>query len=175
MAHPSESKYRVSISLMRNRGLELQRILAIFQFFFAGLVVTGDEDSTGPRREYPALPGAREFFRIRVKRLLHHLVSLEDALTAAVRSYRQPVASYIAPDTPLILDLTDLVRPRAKKMRCVDLVHDGSEEWGFAAGPLRGAATRGSRHCYSLRNAHDPARLRRTPVSADFFEGSSRT
>lgn len=72
-----------------------------------------------------------------VKRLLNHLISPEADLTAAVRSYRQAVLPYIEPDTALILDLTDVAKPRAKKMQYANLVHDGSEDqlvmgyWGI--------------------------------------------
>ncbi len=64
----------------------------------------------------------------RVKRLLNHLTSREGDLTAAVRCYRQAVSPHIEPDTALILDLTDLAKPRARKMPYLDLVHDGSEK-----------------------------------------------
>ena len=73
----------------------------------------------------------------RVNRLLHHLVSPAADSTAVVRRYRQAASTYIEPDTALILDLTDLAKPRAKKMRYVGLVHDGSEDqlgmghWGI--------------------------------------------
>jgi hypothetical protein len=73
----------------------------------------------------------------RVKRLLNHLASPEGDLTAAVRRYRQAAASHIPPDTALILDLTDVAKPRARKMQYLDLVHDGSEKqlvkgyWGI--------------------------------------------
>lgn len=62
------------------------------------------------------------------KRRLNHLVSPEGDLTAAVGRYRQAAAPDIAPDTALILDLTDLAKPRARKMPYLDLVHDGSEK-----------------------------------------------
>lgn len=78
--------------------------------------------------------GSDRFYR--VKRLLNHWVSPEGDLAAAVRSYRQAALSYVEPDTALILDRTDLAKPRAKKMRYVDLVHDGSEDqlvWGTGA------------------------------------------
>jgi hypothetical protein len=64
----------------------------------------------------------------RIKRLLNHLVSPQGDLAAAVRSYRRAVASYIEPDNALILDLTDLAKPRAKRMTYLDLVHDSSED-----------------------------------------------
>jgi hypothetical protein len=63
----------------------------------------------------------------RVKRLLNHLISPEGDLTAAVTAYRQAMARQIEPDTPLIIDLTDLAKPRARKMKYLALVRDGSE------------------------------------------------
>ncbi len=62
-----------------------------------------------------------------VKRLLNHLVSPRADLTAAVSGYRQAALPYIQPDTALILDLTDLAKPRARRMQYLDLVRDGSE------------------------------------------------
>lgn len=63
----------------------------------------------------------------RLKRLLNHLVSARGDLTDVVAAYRQKVAKYIEPDTPLVIDLTDLAKPRARKMKYLNLVHDGSE------------------------------------------------
>jgi hypothetical protein len=62
------------------------------------------------------------------KRLLHHLVSPRADLSRAVTAYRQRLAYVIGPDTPLIIDLTDLAKPRAKKMKYLALVRDGSED-----------------------------------------------
>lgn len=64
----------------------------------------------------------------RAKRLLNHLASPEGDLTAAVRNYRQAASPQIPADTPLILDLTDLAKPRAKRMEYLALVRDGSEK-----------------------------------------------
>jgi hypothetical protein len=64
----------------------------------------------------------------RLKRLLNHLVSTRGDLTDVVAAYRQRVAKYIEPDTPLVIDLTDLAKPRARKMKYLNLVHDGSED-----------------------------------------------
>ena len=61
------------------------------------------------------------------KRLLNHLVSSRGDLKNAVTAYRQSVARAIPPDTPLIIDLTDLAKPRARKMKYLALVRDGSE------------------------------------------------
>lgn len=63
----------------------------------------------------------------RLKRLLNHLTSREGDLTAAIAAYRQTMAGEIEPDTPLIIDLTDLAKPRARKMNYLALVRDGSE------------------------------------------------
>ena len=64
----------------------------------------------------------------RLKRLLNHLVSPRADLRPAVRRYRQAVSPHIQPDTALILDLTDLAKPRAKRMPYLNLVRDGSDD-----------------------------------------------
>lgn len=63
----------------------------------------------------------------RLKRLLNHLVSPRGNLIGAVKAYRQAMARHIQPDTPIIIDLTDLAKPRAKKMKYLAHVRDGSE------------------------------------------------
>ena len=63
----------------------------------------------------------------RVKRLLNHLISPRGDLTKAVQAYRKSVCPYIQPDTPIIIDLTDLAKPRARKMKYLAQVRDGSE------------------------------------------------
>ena len=63
----------------------------------------------------------------RLKRLLNHLTSTRGELTAVVRAYRCSVSKYVQPDTPVIIDLTDLAKPRARKMKYLNVVHDGSE------------------------------------------------
>ena len=63
----------------------------------------------------------------RLKRLLNHLISRHGDLTVMVDSYRQMAAKHIQPDTPIIIDLTDLAKPRAKKMKYLAHVRDGSE------------------------------------------------
>lgn len=62
------------------------------------------------------------------KRLLHHLTSPRADLSEAVVAYRQHLARYIQADTPLIIDLTDLAKPRARRMKYLALVRDGSED-----------------------------------------------
>jgi len=63
----------------------------------------------------------------RLKRLLNHLISSHGDLTVMVDSYRQTAAKHIQADTPIIIDLTDLAKPRAKKMKYLANVRDGSE------------------------------------------------
>ena len=63
----------------------------------------------------------------RIKRLLNHLGSARGDLTIVVDAYRKAVSRYIQHDTPIIIDLTDLAKPRAKKMKYLAYVKDGSE------------------------------------------------
>jgi hypothetical protein len=63
----------------------------------------------------------------RLKRLLNHLVSARGDLAPVVHDYRKSLAAYIQPDTPIIIDMTDLAKPRARKMKYLALVRDGSE------------------------------------------------
>ena len=63
----------------------------------------------------------------RLKRLLNHLVCPRADLQPMVQAYRQAMAQHIHPDTPIIIDLTDLAKPRAKKMKYLAYVRDGSE------------------------------------------------
>lgn len=64
----------------------------------------------------------------RIKRLLNHLVSPQAPIAGIVRAYRQAMARPIQPDTPIIIDMTDLAKPRARKMEYLALVRDGSED-----------------------------------------------
>jgi hypothetical protein len=63
----------------------------------------------------------------RLKRLLNHLVSPRGRLDQAINAYRRHVGQFIEPDTPLIIDMTDLAKPRARKMKYLAMVRDGSE------------------------------------------------
>jgi hypothetical protein len=62
-----------------------------------------------------------------IKRLLNHLVSSRGDLTNVVQAYRTSVARHIQHDSPIIIDLTDLAKPRARKMKYLAHVRDGSE------------------------------------------------
>lgn len=64
----------------------------------------------------------------RIKRLTRHLVSARGVLTDAVDAYRALCADYIQADTPIPIDLTDLAKPRARKMKYLARVYDGSED-----------------------------------------------
>lgn len=64
----------------------------------------------------------------RVKRLLHHLVCPRGHMDAMVEAYRRHMATYVEPDTPIVIDLTDLAKPRARRMQYLRLVRDGSED-----------------------------------------------
>ena len=61
------------------------------------------------------------------KRLLNNLTSSRADLSNAVIAYRHSLNKYIQPQTPLVIDLTDLAKPRARKMKYLALVRDGSE------------------------------------------------
>ena len=63
----------------------------------------------------------------RVKRLLNHLVSATGDLTPVVRDYRLGVAGLIQHETPILIDMTDLAKPRAKRMKYLAHVRDDSE------------------------------------------------
>jgi hypothetical protein len=62
------------------------------------------------------------------KRLLNHLTSPQGDLREAVAAYRRHLARWIQADTLLIIDLTDVAKPRARRMKYLALVHDGSED-----------------------------------------------
>ena len=61
------------------------------------------------------------------KRLLNNLLSTHADLGKAVTAYRKSLNRYIQQDTPIVIDMTDLAKPRARKMKYLALVRDGSE------------------------------------------------
>jgi hypothetical protein len=61
------------------------------------------------------------------KRLLNNLLSRHVNLGKAFAPYRRSLNRYIQPDTPIAIDMTDLAKPRARKMKYLALVRDGSE------------------------------------------------
>jgi hypothetical protein len=64
----------------------------------------------------------------RMKCLLNHLVSPRGDLTDALRAYRESVLTYIQPDTPITVDPTDIAKPRARKMKYLAQIRNGSED-----------------------------------------------
>ena len=60
------------------------------------------------------------------KRLLNQLNN-RTQWQRILRNYRCSFADKIQPDTPIIIDMTDIAKPRAKKMQYISTVRDGSE------------------------------------------------
>ncbi len=63
-----------------------------------------------------------------IKRLLNHLVSPEGDLTPAIGSYRRLMARHIEHDTPILIDITDIAKPRARRMKYLAMVRDASQD-----------------------------------------------
>jgi hypothetical protein len=63
-----------------------------------------------------------------LKRLLNHLVSIEGDLSEAIGSYRRFMSHYIQQDIPILIDITDIAKPRARRMKYLAMVRDGSED-----------------------------------------------
>lgn len=63
----------------------------------------------------------------RIKRLANNLKSAKGSLDQALNSYRQACSRHIQHDSPISIDITDLAKPRAKKMKYLTQVYDGSE------------------------------------------------
>jgi len=63
-----------------------------------------------------------------MKRLLNHLVSSEGDLSKAVDAFRKFMSRYIEYDTPILIDITDIAKPRARRMKYLAMVRDASEE-----------------------------------------------
>jgi hypothetical protein len=64
----------------------------------------------------------------RQRRMLDQLHSTDWDHRPLLRGYQAWVGSLVQADTPLILDLTDLAKPRARKMKYLALVRDGSDD-----------------------------------------------
>jgi hypothetical protein len=60
------------------------------------------------------------------KRLLNQLNN-KAQWKRILKNYRCSFADKIAPETPLIIDMTDIAKPRAKKMQYIATVRDGSQ------------------------------------------------
>jgi hypothetical protein len=62
------------------------------------------------------------------KRLLNQLKSQDWDHQQVLEQYQKAWGQHVQPDTPLIVDLCDLARPRARRMKYLALVRDGSDE-----------------------------------------------
>jgi len=72
------------------------------------------------------LPNRRSKYLTRVKRLDEHLISTNDFDERIKQSLSQFWLPMIDEDTPIILDLSDLAKPLAKKMDYLATVRDGN-------------------------------------------------
>jgi hypothetical protein len=63
-----------------------------------------------------------------LKRLLNHLVSPNGELSAIIEAYYRKISRLILPDTAILIDITDMAKPRARRMKYLKLVYDGSED-----------------------------------------------
>jgi hypothetical protein len=121
----------------RNRLGDLRQFLQTFcplldktrgKFFRQSLVGTLLSKSLVVARWLKWIPDRckRPFYR--QKRLLNQLKSHDWDHQKVIRQYQQVWARRIEPDTPLIVDLSDLARPRARRLKYLSLVRDGSED-----------------------------------------------
>jgi hypothetical protein len=62
----------------------------------------------------------------RIKRLLNHIIN-KNGWSDIAQNHRRFFSGFIAPDATIIIDMTDIAKPRARKMEYIDLVRDGSE------------------------------------------------
>ena len=62
-----------------------------------------------------------------LKRLLNHILRNSGWYKIA-QAYRTSMNRFLSPDTPIIIDMTDLAKPRARKMKYLAMVRDGSED-----------------------------------------------
>ena len=70
----------------------------------------------------------------RQRRLLNQLASRDWDYQQVLARYQQAWARRIEADTTLIIDLCDLKRPRARRMKYIDLVRDGSDDGRLVSG-----------------------------------------
>lgn len=121
---------------IRNRLLELRQFLSRFcptldrprQRFFRqavlGIVRSG---SLIVSRWVRFIGGCKEPFYVH-KRLLNNLKSSHWDDQQAWSAYQSAWGQKVQPDTPIIIDLSDLAKPRARRMKYLTLVRDASED-----------------------------------------------
>ena len=121
----------------RNRLRDLRRFLEKFcpgldrtrsKFFHQGLLGILLSKSLVVARWLRWIPDRckRRFYRH--KRLLNQLKSHDWDHQKVIEQYQLVWAKRVEPDTPLIVDLSDLARPRARKLKYLALVRDGSDD-----------------------------------------------
>jgi hypothetical protein len=122
---------------VRNRQRDLRQFLDTFcptldktrtKFFGHGLWAILLARSLIVARWLRWLPDRCKRLFYRHKRLLNQLHSAAWDPQQVLARYQRAWAKHIQVDTPLILDLTDLARPRARKLKYLALVRDGSDE-----------------------------------------------
>lgn len=121
----------------RNRQRDLRQFLQIFcpgldktrsKFFqqsLWGILLSG---SLVVARWLKWVPDCCKRFFYRHKRLLNQFKSNDWDHQKVLTEHQQACARRIEPDTPLIIDLCDLARPRARKLKYLALVRDGSDD-----------------------------------------------
>jgi hypothetical protein len=85
-------------------------------------------------RWLPWIPDRCRQLFYRHKRLLNQLNSRDWDHQQVLQRYQQAWAKRVECDTPLIVDLTDLARPRARKLKYLALVRDGSNDGKLVSG-----------------------------------------
>jgi hypothetical protein len=124
-------------ALCRNRKRDLRQFLQRFcpgldktraKFFRQSLWGILNSGSLTVSKWLRWIPDSCKQIFYRHKRLLNQLRSKDWNHAAVLESYQRQWAQMIQADTPLIIDLTDLPRPRGKKMPYIRLVRDGSED-----------------------------------------------
>lgn len=123
-------------ALCRNRHRDLRQFIQRFcpgldktrtRFFRQSLRGILNSGSLTVSKWLRWIPDACRHPFYRHKRLLNQLKSRDWDCTAVQESYLRQWAGRVEPDTPLIIDLTDLPRPRGRKLPYIRLVRDGSE------------------------------------------------
>jgi hypothetical protein len=127
----------------RNRLRDLRQFLKVFcpdldktrgKFFHQALLGIVLSKSLVVARWLKWIPDRckRRFYRH--KRLLNQLKSKDWSHQKVIERYQQVWGKRVECDTPLIVDLSDLARPRARKLKYLALVRDGSDDGKLVSG-----------------------------------------
>jgi hypothetical protein len=120
----------------RNRIIELRQFLSRFcptldkprqRFFRQAVFGILSSGSLVVSRWVRWIGGCKEPFYVQ-KRLLNNLKSADWDDQKAWRAYQSTWGQKVQQDTALIIDLCDLAKPRARRMKYLALVRDGSED-----------------------------------------------